>query len=103
MGPAVPDEVRQTEQTIHVRVLLHLAEDGTPVSAAMEHSHPLIPDATVVKCAMRQRFEPARLPDGTAVPYPYRRQFKFTAVEELKQPPQKGQGKAMRYRSAAQL
>ncbi|KPK53187.1 MAG: hypothetical protein AMJ63_07170 [Myxococcales bacterium SG8_38_1] len=76
-APDVPPEVRAAAETIRVRVRLLVMPDGVPVKAEMEQSHTLIPDDVILKCALAQRFEPARLPDGTAVPYPYRRQFTF--------------------------
>lgn len=76
-APEVPTEVRAGAQTIRVRVRLLIMPNGVPVKAEMEESHELIPDESIINCALAQRFEPARLPDGTAVPYPYRRQFTF--------------------------
>jgi hypothetical protein len=76
-APDVPAEVRKAAETIRVRVRLLIMPNGVPVKAEMEQSHELIPDESIIKCALAQRFEPARLPDGTAVPYPYRRQFTF--------------------------
>ena len=76
-APDVPPGVRAAAETIRVRVRLLVMPDGVPVKAEMEQSHTLIPDDVILKCALAQRFEPARLPDGTAVPYPYRRQFTF--------------------------
>jgi len=76
-APAIPDEVRTSAETIRVRVRLLIMPDGVPLKAEMEQSHELIPDESIIHCALAQRFEPARLPDGTAVPYPYRRQFTF--------------------------
>ena len=76
-APQVPLEVRTSAETIRVRVRLLIMPDGVPVKAEMEQSHELIPDDSIINCALAQRFEPARLPDGTAVPYPYRRQFTF--------------------------
>jgi len=76
-APEIPTEVRTSAETIRVRVRLLIMPDGVPVKAEMEESHALIPDDGIIKCALAQRFEPARLPDGTAVPYPYRRQFTF--------------------------
>ncbi len=76
-APEIPIAVRATAETIRVRVRLLIMPDGVPIKAEMEQSHELIPDESILKCALAQRFEPARLPDGTAVPYPYRRQFTF--------------------------
>lgn len=82
-GPSVSDEVRAAQETIRVRVRLIVGPDGVPTRARMEKSHPLIPDAAVIECGLSQRFAPARLPDGTPIPYPFRRQFKFVAADEL--------------------
>jgi hypothetical protein len=76
-APEVAVAVRTSAQTIRIRVRLLIMPDGIPSKAEMEQSHELIPDESIIKCALAQRFEPARLPDGTAVPYPYRRQFTF--------------------------
>ena len=76
-APEIPEEVRTSAETIRVRVRLLIMPDGVPVKAEMEQSHELISDDSIIHCALAQRFEPARLPDGTAVPYPYRRQFTF--------------------------
>jgi hypothetical protein len=76
-APEIPPAVRTSAETIRIRVRLLIMPDGVPIKAEMEQSHPLISDESILKCALAQRFEPARLPDGTAVPYPYRRQFTF--------------------------
>ncbi len=76
-APDIPVEVRTSAETIRVRVRLLIMPDGVPIKAELEKAHPLIPEESIIKCALAQRFEPARLPDGTAVPYPYRRQFTF--------------------------
>lgn len=76
-APDVPSAVRATAQTIRVRVRILVMPNGVPIKAELEEAHPLIPDDSIINCALAQRFEPARLPDGTAVPYPYRRQFTF--------------------------
>jgi hypothetical protein len=47
------------------------------MSARVLHSSPLVPDDIVLACARSQRFEPARLSDGTAIPYPFTRRFVF--------------------------
>jgi hypothetical protein len=69
--------MRTSAETIRIRVRILVMPDGVPVKAELENTHPLVPDDMIIKCALAQRFEPARLPDGTAVPYPYRRQFTF--------------------------
>jgi hypothetical protein len=76
-APDVPPTVRTSAETIRIRVRILVMPDGVPVKAELENTHPLIPEDLILKCALAQRFEPARLPDGTAVPYPYRRQFTF--------------------------
>ena len=76
-APDIPPKVRTSAETIRIRVRILVMPDGVPVKAELENSHPLIPEDMIIKCALAQRFEPARLPDGTAVPYPYRRQFTF--------------------------
>lgn len=76
-APDIPLEVRTSAETIRIRVRILIMPDGVPVKAELENTHPLIPEDMIIKCALAQRFEPARLPDGTAVPYPYRRQFTF--------------------------
>jgi len=76
-APEVPLAVRTSAETIRVRVRMLIMPDGVPVKAEMEQSHALIPDDSIIRCALAQRFAPAHLPDGTAVPYPYRRQFTF--------------------------
>ena len=76
-APDTPLEVRTSAETIRIRVRILIMPDGVPVKAELENTHPLIPEDMIIKCALAQRFEPARLPDGTAVPYPYRRQFTF--------------------------
>ena len=76
-APDIPLEVRTSAETIRIRVRILVMPDGVPVKAEIEEPHPLIPEDLIIRCALAQRFEPARLPDGTAVPYPYRRQFTF--------------------------
>lgn len=76
-APEIPVEVRTSAETIRIRVRLLIMPDGVPIKAEIENGHPLIPEDLIIRCALAQRFEPARLPDGTAVPYPYRRQFTF--------------------------
>ncbi len=76
-APTIPNALRTSAETVRVRVKILVMPDGIPVKAEMEKSHPLLDDEEIIRCALAQRFEPARLPDGTAVPYPYRRQFTF--------------------------
>lgn len=76
-APEIPPKLRASAETIRIRVRILIMPDGVPIKAELENSHPLIPEDVIIDCALAQRFEPARLPDGTAVPYPYRRQFTF--------------------------
>jgi outer membrane biosynthesis protein TonB len=56
-------------------------EAGKVVSARVVQSSPLISDQLVLACANAQVFEPAHLPDGTPVPYPFRRRFVFKPAQ----------------------
>ncbi len=76
-SPDVPEAVRRQAATIRVLVQMLVLPDGTPGTVRIVEGHPLVPDALVIACARDQRFSPARLPDGTAVPYPFRRRFVF--------------------------
>ena len=51
--------------------------DGQVVRARIEDSHDLIPDELILECIRSRVYEPAHLPDGTAVPYPLRYAFTF--------------------------
>lgn len=76
-GFTPPEEVQQQAATIRIKVRSLIQPDGVPLRVRILEGHPLIPDEMVIKCAMEQRFEPARLPDGLAVPYPYISRFVF--------------------------
>jgi hypothetical protein len=76
-SPDVPEAVRRQAATIRVLVQMLVLPDGTPGTVRVIEGHPLVPDALLIACARDQRFSPARLPDGTAVPYPFRRRFVF--------------------------
>ncbi|NOY89599.1 MAG: hypothetical protein GXP55_00220 [Deltaproteobacteria bacterium] len=76
-APEVPDALRHQAATVRIDVRILVGADGVPMSARMVRSHPLIPDALVLACARAERFEPARLSDGTAIPYPFMRRFVF--------------------------
>ncbi|MEM8610277.1 MAG: hypothetical protein AAGF92_24520 [Myxococcota bacterium] len=79
-GPAASQALRSSRETVRVRVRLVVGADGVPTEAEMEQSHRLIPDSSVIACALDQRFDPAHLPDGTAIAHPFRRQFTFVAA-----------------------
>jgi protein TonB len=76
-SPEVPEAVQRQAATVRVLVQILVQADGHPGSVRVIDGDPLIPDALVIACARDQVFEPARLPDGTAVPYPVRRRFVF--------------------------
>lgn len=76
--PERPDALEgATAETITIYVRLVIGPDGRVLRARIETSHPLIPDETILACVQTRMFEPAHLPDGTAVPYPLRYAFTF--------------------------
>lgn len=80
-APDVPDALLTTAATIRIEVQMTVDASGKVVTAKVMQSHPLIPDDLVLSCARAQVFEPAHLPDGTAVPYPFRRRFVFKPAQ----------------------
>jgi hypothetical protein len=76
-APEIPKALHKAAATIQIDVRLLVGADGRVTSAKIIRSHPLIPDELVLSCVRAQVFEPAHLPDGTAVPYPFRRRFMF--------------------------
>jgi protein TonB len=76
-SPEVPPAVQRQAATIRILVQMLILPDGRPSSVRVIEGHPLIPDDVILACARDQVFAPARLPDGTAVPYPFRRRFVF--------------------------
>lgn len=76
-APEIPKELHKAAATIQVDVRMVIGADGRVASAKVVQSHPLIPDELVLTCVRAQIFEPAHLPDGTAVPYPFKRRFMF--------------------------
>ncbi len=76
-APEIPDALLSTAATIEIDVRMIVDERGRVTSVTMIRSHPLVPDDLIVRCARAQVFKPAHLPDGTAVPYPFRRRFVF--------------------------
>lgn len=76
-APEIPDALHAQAETIRVEVRMLVGSDGHVKSVKVLHSHPLIPDALILRCADAQVFQPARLPDGTAVAYPFRQRFVF--------------------------
>lgn len=80
-APDVPDALLSSAATIRIEVHMVVDATGKVISAKVVQPHPMIPDEVVLKCARAQVFAPAHLPDGTAVPYPFRRQFVFKPAQ----------------------
>jgi hypothetical protein len=80
-APDVPPALMANAATIRIDVEMMIDESGKVVAAKVVQSHPLIPDAAVLACANAQQFEPAHLPDGTPIPYPFRRRFVFKPAQ----------------------
>jgi hypothetical protein len=76
-APEIPEALHSSAATIEIDVRMMIDERGRVIAATMLSSHPLVPDDLILRCARAQVFKPAHLPDGTAVPYPYRRRFVF--------------------------
>jgi hypothetical protein len=75
--PDVPEALQKAAATIEIDVRMLIGSDGRVSAAKVIKSHPLVPDDIVLSCVRAQLFEPAHLPDGTAVPFPFRRRFLF--------------------------
>ena len=80
-APDVPPAMMANAATIRIEVEMMIDETGKIVAAKVVQSNPLIPDDVVLACANTQQFEPAHLPDGTAIPYPFRRRFVFKPAQ----------------------
>lgn len=80
-APEIPPALHKAAATIQIDVLLLVATNGRVASARVVRSHPLVADELVLACARSQQFEPAHLPDGTAVPYPFKRRFVFRPTQ----------------------
>ncbi|HEY0710540.1 MAG TPA: hypothetical protein VGG33_27290 [Polyangia bacterium] len=76
-APEIPEALHSSAATIEIDVRMLINEAGRVTSATMMTTHPLIPENVILRCARAQVFKPAHLPDGTAVPYPFRRRFVF--------------------------
>jgi hypothetical protein len=76
-APEIPDALTSTAATIEIDVRMLVDARGMVRSAEVLKSHPLVPDELILTCARAQVFKPAHLPDGTPVPYPFRRRFVF--------------------------
>lgn len=80
-APQIPDALTTSAATIQIDVRMLIGPNGQVISAAVVQSHPLIPNELILNCAKNQTFEPAHLPDGTAVPYPFKRRFVFRPAQ----------------------
>jgi hypothetical protein len=80
-APTIPEALHGQAETIRIEVRILVDADGSVKSAKVTESHPLVPDQVILECAQAQRFEPAHLPDGTTVPYPFRRRFVFKPAQ----------------------
>jgi hypothetical protein len=76
-APEIPEALHSSAATIEIDVRMLIDVLGRVTSATLVTSHPLIPADLILRCARAQVFRPAHLPDGTAVPYPFRRRFVF--------------------------
>lgn len=76
-APEVPDALRHQAATVRIDVRILVGPDGVPMNVHLVQGSPLVPDEAVLGCARAERFEPARLSDGTAIPYPFMRRFVF--------------------------
>lgn len=80
-APEVPNALLSKAATIRIDVEMIIDAGGIVTSARVLQSHQLIPDDLILTCARAQVFEPAHLPDGTPVSYPYRRRFVFKPAQ----------------------
>lgn len=77
-SPERPDSLEgATAETITIYVRIIVGPDGRVLRARIEEAHPLVPDETILSCIRTRIFEPAHMPDGTAVLYPLRYAFTF--------------------------
>jgi hypothetical protein len=76
-APEIPETLHSSAATIEIDVRMLIDESGRVKTATLLTTHPLIPDDLILRCARAQLFRPAHLPDGTAVPYPFKRRFVF--------------------------
>jgi hypothetical protein len=80
-APDVPSALLSNAATIRIDVTILVDSAGRVTSAKVLNPNPLIPDQSIIECAMAQLYEPAHLPDGTKVPYPVRRRFVFKPAQ----------------------
>lgn len=80
-APEVPAALLSNAATIRIEVEMMIDAKGNVTTARVVQSSKLVPDELVLTCARAQLFEPAHLPDGTPVPYPFRRRFVFKPAQ----------------------
>jgi hypothetical protein len=80
-APEVPSVLLSNAATIRIDVEMLVDSAGRVTSAKVLNPNPLIANESIIQCAMAQVFEPAHLPDGTKVPYPFRRRFVFKPTQ----------------------
>ena len=80
-APEVPSALLSNAATIRIDVTMLVDSAGRVTSAKVLNPNPLIPDQSIIQCAMAQLYKPAHLPDGTKVPYPVRRRFVFKPAQ----------------------
>ncbi|MEY4579449.1 MAG: hypothetical protein RL701_4152 [Pseudomonadota bacterium] len=76
-APAAPDALSKAAAAVVISVRMLIDANGRVSAAKVTQSHPLVPDEVILSCMRAQVFEPAHLPDGTAVPFPFIRRFRF--------------------------
>lgn len=77
-APEVPENLQTLAATVSIDVRMMIGADGKVQSATiLKRSHNVIPDELILRCVREQQFEPAHLPDGTAVLFPFHRRFVF--------------------------
>lgn len=80
-APEIPEALHAQAETIKIEVGMLIGADGRVKRARVLQSHALVPDKIILECAAAQTFTPARLSDGTAVPYPFRQRFVFKPAQ----------------------
>jgi hypothetical protein len=76
-APEAPSALNAQAATIRIEVRFLVSIEGRVENARVVERHELVDDELLLACIREQRYAPAALPDGTAVPYPLRRRFVF--------------------------
>lgn len=76
-SPEAPAALAKTAETIRIEIRFVVAPSGETTNATIVGEHPLVPAQPILDCIAAQRYEPARLPDGMAIPFPFRQIFIF--------------------------